>query len=1072
MSAPNSPATLRTYEAVKVDDIELGNVKEQKNPSTVDNYMDEHMLPIPQMLEVLGTNMETGLSSEEAEIRLKRDGYNRLTPPPKPFWLTILISHVAGSFSILLWIGSILCFIVYSLDDSIENLTLGIILAAVVTLTGIFSYYQELRSDAVLEGFMKLSPSTCDVLRDGKFETIAAENLVKGDIIRLQFGKKVPADVIVLENTGIKVDNSSLTGEAEPVKRSVEASDPSPWRSKNVAFFGTNCVEGTAKCVVARCGDHTAIGGLASLTAREPAPEPLMKQEIEHFVKLIAAIAVIIGIVFLICALVMGYEPQGTLTHSLTYYALTDSLTQASVIFMIGIIVANVPEGLLATVTVALTITALRMAESNVLVKSNLIVETLGSVNVIASDKTGTLTQNRMTVRNVIFADGYTAVATHVKHRTSLDVLADSDSPANALMKATYREYYDKLINLAGLCNHASFDEREHEILKRRTNGDASENALLKFCHSNSNQDALRVKFPEVACVPFNSTNKIMITIHQVPSSSEYLVIMKGAPERVFERCTHYIDPENGKRKPLDRPSRQRIVDSNMNLASNGERVLAFAEIRLRGLSSDYKFETENLNEINFDLTELNFAGMISLEDPPRAEVPAAIKCCHEAGIKVIMVTGDHPLTARSIAAQIGILTENNGGKLTKIFDLQEAFEIRRDESISGVVVTGNDLPLLRYSLTHLTTYSLTHLPSLSAEDWDYILSRSGIVFARTLPAQKQEIVKNLQSKDYVVAVTGDGVNDSPALKKADVGVAMGSGSEIAKEAADLILIDDNFASIVKGIEEGRLIFSNLKKSIAYTLTSNIPEIVPFLAQIALQIPLGLTTILILVVDLGTDILPAISYAYETAESDIMKIPPRNRHRDKLVTWQLVSFSYLQVGVIQAFAAFTAFFHVLNQNGFSTSYLMQAKVGVIWIDPDENTCFENSLTNNPGVINGCATYDFRMGVLKEAQSAFLTAIVICQMGAGIACKTRVSSIFTHGIWNNRVFLWGLCQEVGLICMVVYIAGLNHGFETLPIRGDAWGIVFPFAAFLFCYDEIRKFICRKFPGSKFKEYFFY
>ena len=377
MSAPNSPATTKTYETVKIDELELGNFNESKDQSTIDNYMDEHMLPIPQMLEALGTNLETGLTTEEAGIRLKRDGFNKLTPPPKPFWLAKLLVHVAGSFSILLWIGSILCFIVYGLDGSIENLTLGIILAAVVTLTGMFSYYQELKSDAVLEGFMKLSPTTCDVFRDGKFETIPAENLVKGDIIRLQFGKKVPADVIVLENTGIKVDNSSLTGEAEPVKRTTEASDPSPWRSKNVAFFGTNCVEGTAKCVVARCGDHTAIGGIASLTTGEPAPEPLMKQEIERFVHMIAAIAVIIGVVFLICSLVMGYEPQ------------------ASVIFMIGIIVANVPEGLLATVTVALTITALRMADSNVLVKSNLIVETLGSVNVIASDKTGTLTQNR-----------------------------------------------------------------------------------------------------------------------------------------------------------------------------------------------------------------------------------------------------------------------------------------------------------------------------------------------------------------------------------------------------------------------------------------------------------------------------------------------------------------------------------------------------------------------------------------------------------------------------------------------------------------------------------------------------
>jgi sodium/potassium-transporting ATPase subunit alpha len=659
-----------------------------------------------------------------------------------------------------------------------------------------------------------------------------------------------------------------------------------------------------------------------------------------------------------------------------------------------------------------------------------------------------------MTVRNVIFADGYTSVATHIKHRTSLDVLTDHTDPANALMKVNYRQYYESLIQFAGLCNHATFDEREEEILKRRTNGDASENALLKFCHSNNNQDVLKAKFPEVACVSFNSTNKIMITIHKDLASSEYLVLMKGAPERVFERCTHYVDPEDGERKPLDIPSRQRVVDANTSLAANGERVLAFAEIRLKGLPADYKFETESLNELNFDLSELNFAGMISLEDPPRVEVPAAITCCHEAGIKVIMVTGDHPLTARSIAAQIGILRESDGGKLTKIFDTQAAPEVRRDPNCTGVVVTGNDLA------------------SLTEEDWDYILTRSGIVFARTLPAQKQEIVSNLQKKDYVVAVTGDGVNDSPALKKADVGVAMGSGSEIAKEAADLILIDDNFASIVKGIEEGRLIFSNLKKSIAYTLTSNIPEIVPFLAQIALQIPLGLTTILILVIDLGTDILPAISYAYEDAESDIMKNPPRNRHTDKLVTWQLISFSYLQIGVIQAFAAFTVFFHVLNQNGFSTSYLMQAKVGVIWIDPDETTCFENSLTNNAGVVGGCASYDFRMNVLEEAQTAFLTAIVICQIGAGFACKTRISSLFTHGITKNKVFLYGLCQEIGLICMVDYIGGLNQGFKTLPIDGIAWAIVLPFAVFLFCYDELRKFICRSFPDSEFKKYMFY
>lgn len=1020
--------------AVNVGDIELGKKQEKED---ADHYMDEHLLPIPDMAKAFDTNLETGLTAAEAARRLERDGLNKLTPPPQKHWLLKALAHVAGGFALLLWAGSILCFIVYGLDGSVENLTLGIVLAAVVTLTGIFSYYQEAKSDAVLAGFMKLAPTTCDVFRDSKFTNIPAEELVKGDVVRLQAGRKVPADVIMLENTGVKVDNSSLTGEAEPVKRTTEASDPSPWRSKNVAFFGTNCVEGSARTLVARCGDHTAIGGIASLTTGEDAPDALMKIEIERFVHMVGTIAISIGVVFLIVALIVGYK------------------TQDSLIFMIGIIVANVPEGLLATVTVALTITALRMADTNVLVKSNLIVETLGSVSVIASDKTGTLTQNRMTVRNVIFADGYTAVAGHSKQRTSTNVTDDAVG-ADTQMKESYKSYYHELIRLAGLCNHATFDERESTILQRRTNGDASENALIKFCHSNGNVDKLRADFPEVACLPFNSTNKIMITIHKAAKNNpngDYMVLLKGAPERVLERCNFYVDPKDGERKPFDAAAREKIVEANTKLASNGERVLAFSQCVLKGLPNNFEFDTENLKQLNFDISKLEFVGMISLEDPPRDEVPAAVVCCHEAGIKVVMVTGDHPLTARSIAAQIGILTEADGGKFAKIFNPEDPPEKRRDESVSGVVVTGNDLA------------------ALDQDDWNYILSRSGIVFARTLPAQKQEIVTHMQEMDNVVAVTGDGVNDSPALKKADVGVAMGSGSEIAKEAADLILMDDNFASIVKGIEEGRLIFSNLKKSIAYTLTSNIPEIIPFLVQIVLRVPLGLTTIMILVIDLGTDILPAISFAYEHAESDIMRIPPRDRHKDKLVTWQLISFSYLQIGIIQAFAAFTVFFYVLNQRGFTTNFLLTSGLGIDWIDEGSTDCYENENTDDSGVINGCADFDYRMDALKEAQSAFLTSIVICQIGCGCACKSRVTSLIEHG-FANPVFNYGLIQEIVLICMVVYVPGLNKGFQTLPIQGDAWGIAVPFAFAIWLYDESRKWFCRTYPDHPMKDILFY
>jgi sodium/potassium-transporting ATPase subunit alpha len=319
----------------------------------------------------------------------------------------------------------------------------------------------------------------------------------------------------------------------------------------------------------------------------------------------------------------------------------------------------------------------------------------------------------------------------------------------------------------------------------------------------------------------------------------------------------------------------------------------------------------------------------------------------------------------------------------------------------------------------------------------------------------------------------------------------MGSGSEIAKEAADLILLDDNFASIVKGIEEGRLIFANLKKSIAYTLTSNIPEIIPFLATIALQFPLALTTIMILCIDLGTDILPAISFAYEKAESDIMKTPPRNRHTDKLVNGTLISWSYLQIGVIQSFAAFTTFFYVLDRGGFSTnlilsSYFRQNQMGSGWKNENDDVCYYNSLSNSgPAVsdlpkfaVDGsmyggsyCATLNYRTDILKQAQTAFLACIVICQIGCGISCKTRMNSIISHG-FRNMVFNFGICQELTLIFLLVYAPFMNEIFSTTDMEYPEWLIGIPFAVFIIFYDEIRKYCFRNFPNSSFKKWSYF
>jgi sodium/potassium-transporting ATPase subunit alpha len=529
---------------VETNDVESGT---SINDASSRDEMTEHLLEPNELLQVFNTDFDKGLTSVEASLRLERDGMNALTPAKTVHWFWKLFAHIAGGFAILLWIGSFLCFSIYAVnkangEEDPENLTLGIVLMLVVVGTGLFAWYEECKSDAVLAGFLALAPSTCDVMRDGAYTNIPAEQLCMGDIVRIQFGKKIPADVIFIESSGVKVDNSSLTGESEPLKRSPGPTDPSSWRTKNVGFFGTNCVEGVGKGLVARIGDRTAIGNIASAVEKGEKPDALMKAEINRFIHIIAVIAITLGISFLILAMIPDVGGANA---------------KDAIIFSIAIIVANVPEGLLATVTVALTITAKRMAEKNVLVKSNLIVETLGSITSIASDKTGTLTQNRMTVRSVIYPDGTINIAKHKRRETSLDVMEDVEFSIIPI----YLPYYRMLLRNAGLCNHASFDEKENEILCRRTNGDASESALLKFSHSNGNVYKLRKDYEEVACIPFNSTNKFMVTIHKDYDSDIYHVLMKGAPERVMERCVSYKELDKDVHEDVIKPLTEDIKE-------------------------------------------------------------------------------------------------------------------------------------------------------------------------------------------------------------------------------------------------------------------------------------------------------------------------------------------------------------------------------------------------------------------------------------------------------------------------------------------------------------------------------
>ncbi|KAK2579051.1 hypothetical protein KPH14_002843 [Odynerus spinipes] len=945
--------------------------------------IDFHKITPEELYQRFQTHPENGLSHAKAKENLERDGPNALTPPKQtPEWLKFC-KNLFGGFALLLWIGAILCFIAYSIqastseDPNDDNLYLGIVLAAVVIVTGIFSYYQESKSSKIMESFKNMVPQFATVIREGEKLTLRAEDLVLGDVVEVKFGDRIPADIRIIESRGFKVDNSSLTGESEPQSRSPEFTNENPLETKNLAFFSTNAVEGTAKGVVICCGDQTVMGRIAGLASGLDTGETPIAKEIHHFIHLITGVAVFLGVTFFVIAFILGY-------HWLD-----------AVIFLIGIIVANVPEGLLATVTVCLTLTAKRMASKNCLVKNLEAVETLGSTSTICSDKTGTLTQNRMTVAHMWF-DNQIIEADTTENQSGLQY--DRTSPG-----------FKALSKIATLCNRAEFKPGQENIpiLQREVNGDASEAALLK-CMELAHGDVMgmRKKNKKVCEIPFNSTNKC---------------------------STIFI---GGKEKVLDEEMKEAFNNAYLELGGLGERVLGFCDYVLPSDKFPIGFKF-NSDDPNFPVDGLRFVGLMSMIDPPRAAVPDAVAKCRSAGIKVIMVTGDHPITAKAIAKSVGIISEGN----ETVEDIAQRLNIPVSEvnprEAKAAVIHG------------------TALRELNSDQLDEILRyHTEIVFARTSPQQKLIIVEGCQRMGAIVAVTGDGVNDSPALKKADIGVAMGiAGSDVSKQAADMILLDDNFASIVTGVEEGRLIFDNLKKSIAYTLTSNIPEISPFLAFILCDIPLPLGTVTILCIDLGTDMVPAISLAYEAPESDIMKRQPRDPYRDNLVNRRLISMAYGQIGMIQAAAGFFVYFVIMAENGFLPLYLFG-------IRKQWDSKAINDLRDSYGQE---WTYRDRKTLEFTCHTAFFVSIVIVQWADLIVCKTRRNSIIHQGM-RNWALNFGLIFETALAAFLSYTPGMDKGLRMFPLKFVWWLPALPFMFAIFIYDETRRFYLRRNPGG--------
>jgi sodium/potassium-transporting ATPase subunit alpha len=1052
-------------------------IAEGKQGESAGIHIRDHMMTVEENCAHHGVVLETGLTEGQLAKKKEEFGKNELTPPPStPMWL-LFLQHLTGFFSLLLWFAAALCFLGYGLDDTmVENLYLGVVLSVVVLITGVFSFYQDAKAAATMNSFKNFLPQETEVLRDGKKFKAPSLSLVPGDIVFLRNGDKVPADIRVLKGENLKVDNSSLTGESEPQPRKRDNAHDSddPNEATNIVYMGTNIVEGNAQGIVAATGDRTFIGRIAMYASSTEAIETPISIEISHFIKIVSSVALFLGVTFFIIGLIK------------------ETPWVQNLVFAIGIIVANVPEGLLATVTVALTLTAKRMHAKKVLVKNLEAVETLGSTTVIASDKTGTLTQNRMTVEHVFYDNKY-----HLARGEG----PGSFDPKNPTLQM--------LVRVATLCNNATFidgpvtDKRNGEQVQnmslpvqlRQTSGDASESAFIKFCEPLCNDLNKGEADPAGAImtmrkentqipggqIPFNSANKYQVNLNLQDGDWEKprWMMMKGAPERIFNRCDNIMI--NGEIVPLTEEHKKEYNEGMRFLMSGGERILGccFAELPAADYPPDYDYKCDEKPPA-FPMEKgqgLTFVGCIALIDPPRPAVPGAVLDCQKAGIKVVMVTGDHPDTAEAIAKQVHIIRDMTRRDVA-FRENKKIDEIDPNHpDIKAVVVTG------------------TMLATLSSQELDDFLDYDQIVFARTSPEQKLIIVQGLQNKKFtsrglvepkpvkhVVAVTGDGVNDSPALKAANIGVAMGiAGTDVAKDAADMILLNDNFASIVDGVEEGRLIFDNLKKSIAYTLSSNIPEISPFLIFILASIPLPLPTVLILCIDLGTDMVPAISLAYENREANIMKKPPRDVNTDRLVTAKLVNFSYLQIGVVQALAGFYTYITVLFDYGFppwilvsfanaftkesgsgDPNWIIQRDpsgepVGLTMNDPDDSL-YGVTRELTPCLIEGDAACHDPFEALTHAQTAFFISIIVVQWADLISCKTRTLSLQQQGMRNGTMNV-GLIFETVLGAALCYIEPINKPLGTRPLAFVHWLPALPFSILILTYDETRKWLLR-------------
>jgi len=863
-----------------------------------------HAMSTDEVLKTLETGPE-GLSEEEAKRRLEEYGPNKLIEKGGVSALEILLNQFKDLFVIMLLIAIVISVIIGETTDAIT-------ICAIVVLNAIVGFVQEYRSEKAIEAMKKLTAPEARVIRDGKIKIIPAENVVPGDILVLEAGDRIAADARLLESVSLQTNEAVLTGESTPVEKFV---DPLPEDTRvgdrrNMVFMATHTVFGRGKAVVVATGMNTEFGKIAGAVQEIEEEETPLQRKLGAFAKKLGMFIVGLCIVIFILEMIRETSTEWIIEAFMTAVALA---------------VSAVPEGLPAVVTITLALGARNLAKKNAIVRKLSSAETLGSVTVICADKTGTLTKGEMTVRKIYVNNRFVDV-TGVGYEAKGEFIV-SGNPGERINPVD-DPHMDILLRIGALCNNATYDGAT-------VNGDPTEAALLvAAAKAGLWREKLEEQFPRLGEIPFSSERKRMTTIHKTPEG--VYAYVKGAPEIVLERCTHIL--LDGKEVPLTEELRKQILQVNEEMARNALRVLGMAYRRLPGEMDRYEDK-----EVEQGLV---FVGLMGMIDPPREEAIEAIKKCERAGIKPIMITGDHKLTALAIAKELGMLKK-------------------------GKALTGAELD------------------AMSDEEFMNVVEDVE-VYARVSPMHKLRIVKALKEKGHIVAMTGDGVNDAPALKAADIGVAMGiTGTDVSKEASDMILADDNFATIVTAVEGGRIIYNNIRKFIRFLLACNFDELVVIGGFALANMPIPLLPAMILWINLVTDGAPAVALSVDPPTEDVMSKPPRDP----------------KAGILEGMELFILVSFILQSLGTATVFLLE-----LW---------------------------FFSGNLDEARTMAFIQAAFFELFVVWNCRSEKKHAFQTGLTTNKFLTISVIVACILTGMLCYVPPLAAAFHLYPLTLTDW-----------------------------------